>query len=86
MGLEIAQRENPEIVITDLSMPLMRGDEMIRAIRADKTIRQPFIVATSGDDEGRYLIQLGANMFLLKPYQPAQAIQQGLDSLEPKHA
>jgi DNA-binding response OmpR family regulator len=34
-GLEIAIREQPDIVVTDLNMPGMSGLEMVKALRKD---------------------------------------------------
>ena len=48
MGLEVAKRERPDIVLTDLMMPVMDGHEMIRRLRADpETSGLPIIVVSA---------------------------------------
>ena len=57
-----------DLVITDISMPVMNGVEMVKEIREIVPI-QPVIV-TSAHNESSYLIELlnvGINGFLLKP-------------------
>jgi CheY-like chemotaxis protein len=49
-GLEKAAQSPPDIIITDLRMPVMDGREMIRRLRADhRTCRIP-IIAYSGEE------------------------------------
>ena len=45
-GLEIIQRENPDLIICDMKMPLMNGDELLEIIRnSDHSIGiTPFIL------------------------------------------
>lgn len=33
LGLELAQEMKPDIILLDLMMPVMRGDEMLKALR-----------------------------------------------------
>lgn len=49
-GLELFSVHLPEVVITDLEMPLMGGVEMIRRIR-DLNETVPIIITTGYDDE-----------------------------------
>ncbi len=49
-GLELFMAHRPEIVITDLELPALSGNEMIRHIlEIDETV--PFIVTTGYDDD-----------------------------------
>ncbi|MBF0466856.1 MAG: response regulator [Nitrospirae bacterium] len=49
-GLEIFLKENPDVVITDIEMPLMNGHEMIEKIR-EHSSNVPIIVTTAYNDE-----------------------------------
>lgn len=50
-GLEIIEKENPDIVITDIKMPVMSGLELLKQIRAQRNNLIPaFIVLTSYED------------------------------------
>lgn len=47
-GIEAARRELPAAVITDIMMPGMDGEEMIRQLRADpRTARVPIVVVSA---------------------------------------
>jgi signal transduction histidine kinase/CheY-like chemotaxis protein len=47
-ALDLARTEKPDLVITDLAMPVMDGYQMIEKMRADAELREiPVIVATS---------------------------------------
>ena len=49
-ALEIARREQPEVLIADLEMPGMEGDTLCRAIKADRDLHKtPVILVTSGE-------------------------------------
>ena len=70
-GLELLAKYNPELVLTDLSMPQLDGFEVCRRIRADfKTSHIPVIVLSGQgniDDTRARAIESGANLFLDKP-------------------
>lgn len=67
-GLECYRESSPDVVITDIRMPLMDGLDMVRAIR--ESGGDPFVIIASGfSDEEFYLgaIELGVNLFVKKP-------------------
>ena len=67
-ALKIYEKENIDVLITDIKMPEMNGFELIKKIR-EKDRDIPVIVTTAYD-EVDYLvecIELGVNHFLLKP-------------------
>jgi CheY-like chemotaxis protein len=49
-GVEKAVEFLPDIIITDLRMPVMGGREMIRHLRADHRTRRIPIIACSGEE------------------------------------
>jgi twitching motility two-component system response regulator PilG len=69
-GLEMARREKPDLIISDVTMPVMDGFELCAAIRAEREIgKVPVILITRLKDKalrekGRLL---GASGFLSKP-------------------
>ncbi len=67
-GLDIFIRENPEIVITDIMMPVMNGLDMIQKIRQQCT-KVKIIVVSAYSEKENFLksIALGVNNFLIKP-------------------
>jgi CheY-like chemotaxis protein len=61
--------EQYAIVITDLSMPIMSGFDLLRAIRTTETMRNLAVVAMSSQTRGgisNLVVALGADMFFEK--------------------
>jgi CheY-like chemotaxis protein len=50
VGLAVASDWTPDLIITDLMMPVMDGPELIRRLRRDPATARIPIVATSADD------------------------------------
>jgi len=70
-GLEIAQKELPNIIISDLMMPKMDGIEMCKRIKTDiKTSHIPVLILTakSGLENEKEGLETGADEFVLKPF------------------
>lgn len=70
-GLELAQRIRPDLIITDLDMPVLNGFGLIEEARADATLAEtPIIVLStrSSDDDKRRAAELGANAYLVKAH------------------
>ncbi len=70
-GLESYRRNKPDIIITDIRMPVMGGLEMVKTIRKiDQDI--PIIITTAFNEPEFLLksIDLGINKFMLKPINP----------------
>jgi YesN/AraC family two-component response regulator len=68
IGLELFKEHTPEIVITDINMPVMDGIEMARKIKSIKTDTM-FIVLTGYNDKN-YLErfgEIGFNDYIVKP-------------------
>ncbi len=67
-GLEQYQNELPDIIITDIQMPIMSGLQMIKKIR--ETDKEIPIIITSAFEDSKYLmeaISLGVEHYILKP-------------------
>jgi type IV pilus assembly protein PilB len=72
-GLEIARREAPDVVVSDLNMPGMDGIALIQALRQEPATRQSAILVltseTSVESETQGLAS-GADDYLSKPVEP----------------
>jgi serine/threonine-protein kinase len=69
-AIEVAKREQPDLVITDFEMPGGGAPELTSALRSDpRTEDIPIIVVTArgGATDWHELRSLGANRFLVKP-------------------
>ena len=67
-GLRLWRDEEPDIIITDISMPKMNGIDMARYIRSEDN-KTPIIVATAYTDEDYLLkaIELQLVKYIVKP-------------------
>jgi type IV pilus assembly protein PilB len=73
VGLEIAMREMPQVIVTDLNMPGMDGLAMVKALRADARTQDILILmltSEGGVDSETMALSLGADDYLLKPVEP----------------
>ncbi|MDP8209216.1 MAG: response regulator [Candidatus Stygibacter australis] len=67
-GLELYKQEAPDIVITDIMMPVMNGLEMIHQIRRlGSNVKIVVVSAYSEKENFLKAIALGVNNFLIKP-------------------
>ncbi len=76
--LESIGRERPDVIVADLDMPCMSGDELCRRIKADEALRQiPVILVTSSDlaDERARAVRAGADDVIAKPIHRISLIQ-----------
>ncbi|TRZ70832.1 MAG: hybrid sensor histidine kinase/response regulator [Bacteroidetes bacterium] len=70
-GLEMAFRNNPDIIITDIIMPLMDGVEMCQKIKKDiRTSHIPIIILTARSSVENKIqgLETGADAYLEKPF------------------
>jgi len=70
-GLAVAQRERPDIIILDLTMPVMDGVEMLTKLKADPALRGiPVVMLTaeSGPENVLRIARLGVRDYLVKPF------------------
>ena len=67
-GLDLALSENPDLIILDISMPIMDGFEVCRQIRAKQNT--PVIMLTAKTEEiDRVLgLEIGADDYISKPF------------------
>jgi len=70
-GLASAVEHRPDLILTDLMMPRMTGDQLVRAVRARRELDEtPIVVATAKADDALRLELLrgGAQDYILKPF------------------
>jgi len=69
-ALELIQQYNPNIVITDIKMPLINGIELIKLVK--KKCPKTYFIILSGYDDFEYMkeaIKLGVEDYIRKPVQ-----------------
>src|ERR1043166_2338253 len=70
LGVEVARRELPDVILCDVSMPELDGYGVLESLRADSsTVSIPFIFLTAKGDKKdlRTGMNLGADDYLTKP-------------------
>lgn len=67
-ALEIARRENPDLIILDIMLPARDGIEVCRILRQESDV--PIIMLTARDEElDRVLgLEIGADDYVVKPF------------------
>lgn len=82
-GLDLAIRENPDLIICDVMMPGLDGYAVVDRVRKTSELAKvPFVFlsAKAMEQDVQKGIQLGANMYLTKPFR-AQELYTVVDRL-----
>ena len=77
-ALMIARQEKPDLVMLDILMPRMDGDEVCRALKADPATAQITVVLLTALDQEvawRRGLEAGANDYLTKPFSPTALLE-----------
>jgi CheY-like chemotaxis protein len=77
-ALELLEREAVDLILTDLSMPVLDGYRTIQLIRARPALSRVPIVAVTAyalSDESEAAMQIGCNEYLTKPFKPRQLLE-----------
>jgi type IV pilus assembly protein PilB len=72
-AVELSRNERPDLLVLDLMMPQMDGFQALDRLRRDLSMATlPVIVLTaeSGPDTERRVLELGADDYLVKPFEP----------------
>lgn len=79
MGLAKAEEEVPDLIITDIKLPIMTGLEVLAALR-EKGILIPTIVMTfhGTEETAMTALRLGARDYLIKPF-TMEEMEEALD-------
>jgi CheY-like chemotaxis protein len=86
MALELAREHRPDLILLDVHLPDMTGDEVLRRLRADDATRSIPVVVLSADATQRQQRELraaGATDYLTKPVGVRQLLEAVDRLLEP---
>jgi two-component system, cell cycle sensor histidine kinase and response regulator CckA len=78
-ALAVVEAEHPDLVITDVLMPVMDGYEFVRQLRLDEATKQipvVFYTAHYGEREARaFALSSGVSFVLTKPVEPEDVLK-----------
>lgn len=72
-ALEILREQWVDVVLTDLNMPTMDGEQFVRHMEADESLRSiPVLVVSTDrtDQRVQQMLTLGAKGYVTKPFLP----------------
>lgn len=77
-GLALATKEKPDLIVLDITMPVMTGVEMLAKLKDDEALRSiPVIMLTaeSGKDNVMTIVKMGVTDYIVKPFKGEQLIE-----------
>lgn len=77
-GLAVASREKPDLIILDLTMPIMDGAEMLAKLKSSpemKNIPVIMLTAEAGRENVLRIARMGVRDYLIKPFKEDQLIE-----------
>ncbi|MDY6789662.1 MAG: response regulator [Thermodesulfobacteriota bacterium] len=88
-GLAAANKEKPDLIVLDITMPVMNGTEMLEKLKSEDALKDiPVIMLTaeSGKDNVMQIVKMGVNDYMVKPFKGEQLIErvEKILTLEPK--
>jgi DNA-binding response OmpR family regulator len=71
-ALELVERQRPDLVVLDIIMPGMDGHEVLRRIREKSGVPVILLTAKGTDSDKIAGLELGADDYLAKPFNPEE--------------
>jgi two-component system, chemotaxis family, chemotaxis protein CheY len=87
-ALELLKTERVDAILSDINMPRMDGEELLRRLEADESLRRvPVIVISTDGTRARvaHMLELGARGYLKKPFRPEDLRAELQRNLEAAH-
>ena len=73
-GMDLAMTKRPDLVVLDLMLPDLTGEEICRRLRERSDVAILMLTAKSGEDQRIEGLQLGADDYLTKPFSPRELV------------
>ncbi|HXF71782.1 MAG TPA: response regulator transcription factor [Actinomycetota bacterium] len=73
-ALEAVERARPDLVVLDLMLPDLPGEEVARSVRAHSDLPIIMLTAKAGEDDRVAGLRLGADDYLPKPLSPRELV------------
>jgi DNA-binding response OmpR family regulator len=73
-GLEIAENEQPDLVILDLMLPVLDGIQVCKMLREESDVPIIMLTAKSKESDRINGLEAGADDYVIKPFSPAELV------------
>ena len=73
-AMEIAARATPDLVVLDLMLPDVSGEEVAKSIRSVSNLPIIMLTAKAGEDDRIAGLRIGADDYLVKPFSPRELV------------
>ena len=73
-AIEVARTRSLDLVVLDLGLPDIPGDEVMREVRATSDVPILILTARSSEDERIHGLELGADDYVTKPFSPRELV------------
>ena len=84
-GLRMAQKERPDLIVVDVTIPRLNGFQMVQLLHMDKSLKEiPVIVITVSrhKDEETWWAQLGVRYLLVHPFETKVLLEKLQEALQ----
>jgi two-component system chemotaxis response regulator CheY len=84
-ALDELRKQKADFVVSDWNMPVMTGIELLRAIRADESLKTTPVLMVTAEAKPENIIEAmkaGVNNYIVKPFS-AQTLQEKLNKIFP---
>ena len=77
-GMDILKRDTPDLILLDLLLPKMQGDELCKKLKSDEKYKKiPIVLFTASairPNLPQMLKDIGADACILKPFDPKELL------------
>lgn len=73
-GLDLAKNLNPDLIILDLMLPGLSGEQLLTDVRQISNVSVIILSAKASEDERIFGLNIGADDYLAKPFSPRELV------------
>jgi len=76
-ALRIIQEKTPDLILSDIAMPVMDGFALCREVQSNETLKlSPFVVMSTNSERGhmKRMLEIGAAAYIVKPFNIDQLV------------